>query len=134
MKQSSFIAVVALALAACTQTPATNTATDTPSMAKRVPMEWVSQQTGTGSDGIPENKLVLRAQGSTEELFSTTCNGTVSTDVQDVPGSVNSAQCWWAGGGDQYGVFIGDAEELTVRHRTVDEESGFGSWEDMSGN
>lgn len=135
MKKSALlITTLALVLGACaTQTntsPTSDTSNSSSPAMKRMAMEWTSQQTGTGSDGIPQNKLILRTQGTNDVLFTTSCNGVPSTSMQDVPGSVVSIQCWWAGGGEQFGVFVGDAEEITVRHRTVDEEGGFGSWED----
>ncbi len=138
-KAPLLIASLALALAACnsTATPGTNNASSSASSqqaaaGKRMPMEWVSMQTGTGADGIPQNQLSLQVVGSEEKLFNILCNGVPSTNVENVDGSVATVQCWWAGGGDQYGVFVGDAEQLTVRHRTVDEEAGFGTWEDVA--
>ncbi len=135
MKKYLLIAGLALSLAACnTQTPATNTNTNTVSSTpapKRAAMEWVAIETGTDASGMPSNKLSLRVQGTEQELFATSCNGTASTSVQDVAGSMATIQCWWAGGGDQFGVFIGDAEMLSIRHRTVDEEAGFGAWEEV---
>lgn len=97
---------------------------------KRAAMEWRFEQTGTAEYDMPITKLTLVVSSTDVVLYQTTCNGTASIDVQDVEGSVASIQCWWAGGGDQYGVFITDAEVLTVRHRTVDEEAGFGPWEE----
>lgn len=131
MKKTTLLLALSLTLAACTA-PANNTA-DTPSMGKRMPMEWVATDTGekVGEGDMPVTKITLQVQGTGEEIYSTSCMGTASTEVQDVAGSVASIQCWWAGGGDQYGVFVGDAEQLTVRHRTVDEEAGYGSWEDV---
>jgi hypothetical protein len=135
MKKTALLLALSLTLAACTSQPASNTATtNAPSMGKRMPMEWVSVQTGTGTDGIPQNKLMLQTADTKQVIATTTCTGTTSTNVQGVDGSTNTIQCWWAGGGDQYGVFVGDAEKLTVRHRTVDEEGGFGTWQDVSSN
>lgn len=118
-------------LAACTQQP-TKPATPTPT-AKRAAMEWVTTNTGemVGEGDMPSNKITLQVQGSGEKIYSTNCFGTTSTEMQDVEGSVASIQCWWAGGGDQYGVFIGEAEKMTIKHRTVDEEAGFGVWEEV---
>jgi hypothetical protein len=131
MKNFAKIAAFTLLLAACSTQTSTDTDTDTPSMGKRAAMVWTSEQTGTGEFDMPENDITLTVESTGEELYSTTCNGTTSTEVMDVEGSVATIQCWWAGGGDQYGVFVGDAEELTVRHRTVDEEAGFGEWMDL---
>ncbi len=131
MKKTLLITALALTLAACnTQTP---TDTDTPA-AKRMPMEWVSEDTGekVGEGDMPVTKITLQVTGTKEEIYSTSCMGTASTDMQDVEGSIASVQCWWAGGGDQYGVFVGEAEQLSIMHRTVDEESGFGEWETVA--
>lgn len=132
MKKYLMIAGLALTLAACnTQT---TTDTDTPSMGKRMPVEWVAVDTGekVGEGDMPVTKITLQVAATKEEIYSTSCMGTASTEMQDVEGSIAAIQCWWAGGGDQYAAFVGDAEQLTVRHRTVDEESGFGAWEDVT--
>lgn len=137
-KISLAVTVLALALGACgAQTDTTNTdtssssSTNAPAM-KRAAMEWVAVETDAGTDGTaPKNTITLRVAGTQEEIYSTTCAGVPSTDVQ-IDGSVASVRCWFAGGGDDYAVFIGDAEQLTVRHRTVDEEGGFGEWEDLA--
>ena len=121
-----------LSLLACTaQTPSNGDTTSSHPSMKRAAMEWTAVQTGTGESDMPEMEIVLQVAGTGEELYRTMCAGTTSTEAQDMEGSVASIQCWWAGGGDQYGVFIGDAEEATIRHRTVDEEAGFGAWEDL---
>lgn len=136
MKKTLLLASVALALAACA--PQTNTVDNStssaPSMGKRAAMQWVATDTGEkiGEGDMPATKITLKVESTGEELYSTTCMGVASTDMQDVEGSVASIQCWWAGGGDQYGVFVGDAEQLTIKHRTVDEEAGFGAWEDVT--
>lgn len=129
MKNFVKIAAVALLLGACSQT-STETNTDAP-MAKRAAMEWTSAQTGMGEYDMPEMALSLVVESTGEALYSTTCNGTTSPVVPDPEGSVATISCWWAGGGDEYGVFVGEAEQLTIRHRTVDEEAGYGEWTDL---
>lgn len=136
-KLSLTIAISTLALVACTQQTPPTTNTDTPSTppvaAKRAPMEWYAYDQGTDEQGIPQNKLILKANtAQREDLFTTSCAGTTQvTDLPDLADSVAYIQCWWAGGGDQYAVFIGEAEKATIRHRTVDEEAGYGAWEDL---
>lgn len=127
MKTLLSLAGLTFALCACAQTtPDTNEP-----VAKRAAMEWTATETSIDENGTPQVALVLQVVGSTDEIFRTTCTGTTSTEMQDMEGSVASIQCWWAGGGDQYGVFVGDAEKLSIRHRTVDEEAGFGAWEEL---
>jgi hypothetical protein len=106
---------------------------DAQSMGKRVPMEWYAYNEGEDANGIPQNTLILKTIGETrEELFTTQCAGTTLVNgIPDMDGSVASIQCWWAGGGDQFGVFVEDGEQAMIRHRTVDEEAGYGPWEDM---
>lgn len=131
MKHSSFlIGTLSFALlVACT--PVTNN-TDGPA-AKRMPMQWVSTHIGADDQGIPEAKLELKVVGSPDNvLYTTSCLGVPSSEqIQDAEGSIASVQCWWAGGGNQWAVFVGDAEQLTVKTRTVDEEVGYGEWETL---
>ncbi len=132
MKRLLSIAILSATLAACnTQTPVTETDTDAPIAAKRAAMEWQATQTGEDATGMPETTLTLTVPSMNMELYTTTCSGTASTEVQDMEDSVADVQCWWAGGGDQYGVFIGDGESGVIRHRTVDEEAGYGEWVDV---
>jgi len=119
-------------LAACTsQTDTTMDNDSSAPAAKRAAMEWTSEQTGMSESDMPITTITLGVPATGDVIYTTTCNGTASTELQDIEGSVASIQCWWAGGGDQYAVFVGEAEELTVRHRTVDEEAGFGEWMDV---
>lgn len=132
MKHLLVFAGLSLALCACNaQAPVSDTNGDTPVAAKRAGMEWQFEQTGEDASGMPETTLRLVVPSMNVGLFTTTCSGIASTDVQDMEDSVADVQCWWAGGGDQYGVFIGDGEKATIRHRTVDEEAGYGEWEDV---
>lgn len=132
MKHPLLLAGLTLALCACNaQAPGIDVTPPQPT-AKRAAMEWYAYNTGE-KDGIPQNTLKLKtATTSRDELFTTTCVGTTLVEgVQDMDDSVASIQCWWAGGGDQFGVFIGDGEQAVIRHRTVDEEAGYGKWEDL---
>lgn len=100
--------------------------------AKRMPVMWTAEDAGMDENGMATTNIMLTTEGDAEMLFATTCNGTASTENLDIEGSIASIQCWLPGGGDQYAVFVGDAEELTIMHRTVDEEAGFGEWEEIS--
>lgn len=134
MKHPILLAGLALALCACsTQSPIIDTSTPPDTMGKRIPVEWSARNTGEDANGIPQNTLTLNVMNDTrDELYKTECVGTTLVQgVTDLDGSVAYIQCWWAGGGDQFAVFTGEGEAMTVRHRTVDEESGFGEWEDL---
>lgn len=131
------LAALTLSLVACTQQiPTVDVAAPTPpppAAAKRAPMEWYAYDMGMNENGIPQNTLILKANTSQrEELFTTECAGTTQVaDIADLADSVSYIRCWWAGGGEDFAVFIGDAEKATIRHRTVDEEVGYGKWEDL---
>lgn len=132
MKHSTFLigSLSFLMLAACM--PAANNSDM--AAGKRKPIQWVATHTGADDQGIPESTLELKVVGSPNEVLYTTdeCLGVPSMEqLQDVEGSIASIQCWWAGGGDQWAVFVGDAEQLTVKTRTVDEEAGYGEWQDL---
>ncbi len=132
MKHILPLAIITLALSACAEpSPVTHVQPDTPPAAKRMAMEWYAYSEGE-QDGIPQNRIALKVVGAKEELFSTTCIGTTQVaDIADLAESPAYIRCWWAGGGDDYALFIGEAEQATIRHRTVDEESGYGEWEDL---
>jgi hypothetical protein len=129
MKKLLSTLALALAFSACAPAAPVPAAPEKP-MAKRAAMEWKFESAGE-VDGIPKTTLNLMTSISTEPLYTTVCTGTASTEVQDMGESVADVQCWWAGGSDQYGVFIGEAEQATIRHRTVDEEVGYGTWKDV---
>lgn len=137
MKHPLLLSALTLALIACNaqQTPTINV--DTPELpppsaaAKRAPMEWWAEKTGEDAYGMPHNKITVRTTPGTI-LYETECNGTTLVeDVPDLEDSVAYMQCWWAGGGDQFAIFIEDGEKAVIRHRTVDEEAGYGRWEDL---
>lgn len=133
MKRLLPFAILALTLSACSEpSPVTHTKPDAPT-AKRVPMEWYAYSEGDDENGIPQNRLVLKTAGEDrQELFVAECAGTTQVaDIPDLSDSVSYIRCWWAGGGEDFAVFIGDAEQATIRHRTVDEESGYSDWEDL---
>jgi hypothetical protein len=134
MKHSLLLAVCSLMLVACNaQTPATDTGTsDQPVAAKRVPMEW-NAYAMPEKDGIPQNTLKLKTvEPVRQTLFETTCAGTTQVaDIADLADSAAYIRCWWAGGGDDFAVFIEDSEKAVIRHRTVDEQAGYGDWEDL---
>ncbi len=139
------IGSLTLSLAACTQagnplndadlntTPASEASQMSSAgvAAKRRPVEWNVSQIDKNADGMPVMALTLKLSETGEALFHATCNGTTSTANLNIDGSIASIQCWWAGGGDQYAVFVDSAEKLVVKHRTVDEQAGFGAWQEV---
>lgn len=138
MKHSLLLSAITIALVACSskQIPAINVdspkAPPSPSAAaKRTQMEWWAVKTGEDAYGMPHNNITVRTTPGTI-LFETECNGTTLVqDVPDLEDSVAYMQCWWAGGGDQFAIFIEDGEKAVIRHRTVDEEAGYGKWQDL---
>ncbi len=133
MKHLLPLAIITLALSACAEpSPVTHVQTDDAPAGKRMAMEWYAYAQGEDENGIPQNDLSLKVVGTKEELFTTSCAGTTQVaDIADLAESPAYIRCWWAGGGDDFAVFIGDAEQATIRHRTVDEEAGYGAWEDL---
>lgn len=144
-KHPFFLASLFLALAACStpaaqpQTPDFSTTpsldlTDINAGIDENGVEWYAYYTGDDESSIPQNTLRLKTKTQTRDiLFETACAGT--TQVADIPDldKLSSAyiQCWWAGGGDQFAVFEGTDGTRVIKHRTVDEESGFGAWEEL---
>jgi len=47
------------------------------------------------------------------------------------PGAIISAMFWWGGSGDEISVYRTAADQLTVRHRWIDEQSGWGPFTDI---
>jgi hypothetical protein len=133
MKHLLPLAIISLALSACAEpSPVTHVQPDEPSAGKRMAMEWYAYSQGEDEMGIPQNNLSLKVVSTSEVLFTTTCEGTTQVaDIADLADSVTYIRCWWAGGGEDFAVFIGEAEQAVIRHRTVDEEGGYGEWEDL---
>ncbi len=140
MKPLFPLAALTFVLCACNaQTPAAvNIDTsvvnsDTTSASGSLAIEWWAKNMGNNSNGAPHNILTLRpVSHSGDVLYRTECDGTTLVQgVQDMGDSIASIQCWWAGGGDQFGVYIDEKEQILIRHRTVDEEVGYGEWEDL---
>lgn len=90
---------------------------------------WDQNQTGTGDNDEPLVELNLLDEDN-ESQFTAECVGPAFTEgvAADVPGVQTAIRCWWAGGGDDYAV-IDMSGSLVIRHRTVDEEAGYGPWE-----
>lgn len=137
MKHPLLLSALSLALLACNTQQTQPIANDhqatskAPVAAKRTPMEWWAEKTGEDAYGMPHNKVTVRTTPGTI-LYETECNGTTLVeDVPDLEDSIAYMQCWWAGGGDQFAIFMEDGEKAVIRHRTVDEETGYGRWEDL---
>lgn len=129
MKKLLTLTGLILVVTACNAPRAPNPNAPQPS-AKRAAMAWTTVNAGEDSTGIPQTTIILSISGGAE-LYRTNCTGTASTQAQGLEETVAGIQCWYAGGGDQYAVFVGENEKATLRHRTVDEVAGFGTWENV---
>jgi hypothetical protein len=95
-------------------------------------MQWQWKQVGTGASSEPQMHLQLVDTTKNNSVFyETDCTGVVSQAPADViAGTLGGVRCWWAGGGDDY-VAVMNGDALVIRHRTVDEESGYGQWTEI---
>lgn len=91
-------------------------------------VRWSWSQIDTGPDDIPVYEVKL-IDGNDEARYVASCNGVVSTST--IEESDIAVRCWWAGGGEDFAVIDGD-DGWTVQKRWVDEESGFGEWEEVA--
>lgn len=94
-------------------------------------IQWKAVQTGDGSVEPPATHLILQNAETEEALYEADCIGIAQMNAIQEEGVIASVRCWWAGGGDDYAVIDGD-QILYVQHRWVDEEVGFGEWEEVS--
>lgn len=113
--------VCLIAIAACT-----------PAAPSNISVEWKSEQTGTGEFGEPQmNVTLVNSEGTV--VVDEECIGVVSPiDLQEEANVLTSVRCWWAGGGNDYLAATDANGNLTVKTRWVDEESGFGAWEELN--
>ncbi len=89
---------------------------------------WETKDIGT--EDMPKTEVSL-VDESGEVVYKTECTGTASEEsMTDADDAETAIRCWFAGGGDDYAVFEADGE-MVVRHRGVDEASGFSDWRDM---
>ena len=110
-----------LVLAACTSASSND-----------LSVKWQSEQTGTGEFGEPQmNVTLVNSEGTV--VVDEECIGVVSPiDLQEEANVLTSVRCWWAGGGNDYLAATDANGKLTVKTRWVDEESGFGAWEEVN--
>lgn len=122
-KRFAAVAALSLMLAACN---GTRDSDNERSMDGSV-LRWTWEQTGTGPDEIPQYEIKL-VDDASDEKHMVVCNGVPAT--QEIEESDTAVRCWWAGGGNDYAVFEVDGG-YSVQTRWVDEESGFGEWEEL---
>jgi hypothetical protein len=125
MKHLPLLLTVSFALAACTQ------ANGQLPTEKIGDLQWTAAMTGEGTTGEPHTKVTLVDASDGSELYSAECIGTISENP--TPGAKLSVMCWWAGGGEEFAVFD-SGSTLSLKHRYVDEESGYTEWIDQSLN
>lgn len=121
-------ATLSFTLVACNGTQTTAEPDDAmDAMMAETSVRWTWTQTGIGPDEIPQNEIRLVDEDGNEKHM-VVCNGVPAQS--DIEESDTAVRCWWAGGGNDYAVFETDAG-LSVQTRWVDEESGFGEWEEL---
>lgn len=113
-------------------TPAQKTVTDVPSADTRT-FVWNYADAGTeASTGANRTKVTLIADGKSYDAG--TYNGSCA-EVQAgggvdgtglVAGEVTATQCWFAGGGDEIGVFTENGS-LVIKHGELGEPQGDGT-------
>lgn len=66
-------------------------------------------------------KVTLTVDGVSHDVgvYLGTCNELSGTERTD--GALSAVLCWFAGGGDEIGVFVEEAEQLVVKKREVQE-------------
>jgi hypothetical protein len=101
-----------------------------------VNLRWEFTSDPTVKDDVPLTDVSLVVTGIMERKIEL---GTFSGSGADVTGgaweepvgSLMTAVLWWAGGGDELSVHRPDPATLIVRRRTIDEEAGYGEFEDL---
>ena len=91
-------------------------------------VNWKFQQVGEGKFGDPQTKVTVTWDGASHDAgtYSGTCaevdgsNGTLSE------GEVSGALCWFAGAGDEIGIF-NEKGAFVLKHGEQQEPSGEGA-------
>jgi hypothetical protein len=116
-------------------TAASSQPTEQSAAAEDVTLEWVFTPDAESTEEMPMTRasLVLSGPVNTRiEVGSYSGNGAKAADTSwSAPeGSLATAIFWWAGGGDELSIFQTESDRLVIRHRTIDEVSGYGEFED----
>ncbi len=96
-------------------------------------ISWKFSEAGE-SDGIPRTAVMLVVNGAMQEVgtFQGSCSEVGASGGIDskglLAGELSAAQCWYAGGGDEIGVFANEDGGLEVMVGKLDEgaEGGAG--------
>ncbi len=85
--------------------------------------------TDVGTEDAPQVKITLNMNGKTIDVGTYAGSASDTTSEQDE--AILSASTWWAGGGDDVRVLYDGKGTFIIQHRTTDEESGLGDWEEL---
>jgi len=131
-------AVIALSLAACAPRNANTIAVGEPNgsassdgiIMEQSTLEWKFENVGTEDEPRTKVSLVIGGTNAKTIDMGTYAGNGVDTTNQATD-ALLTASLWWAGGGDDLRVVGNGDGTLSLEHRTVDEEGGFGEWMTM---
>lgn len=106
------------------------TATSTPEAeasvtAARPSFVWEFENAGETEDGSPRTHVFLVANGERKDLGISEGSCAVLSGDQLEENEITATLCWFAGAGDEYGVFL-EGGALTVRKGIQQEAAGEG--------
>ncbi len=90
-------------------------------------MEWSFTNVGTYDEPRTKVSLVIGG-GNAKTIDMGTYAGNAVDKTNEQTEALLFASLWWAGGGDDLRVMGNGDGTISLQHRTVDEEAGFGDW------
>jgi len=109
--------------------PATSTATTTESSSndttRVAQVSWVIEDITDGTMDVPKSKVSIRFEGAAPRLVGTydgSCAEIAGSSWTLLPGEKSGVICYYAGGGNEVGVFEVDGK-LVVKEGVLDEGS-----------
>lgn len=102
-----------------------------------VTLRWAFSPDAASTEDMPMTDVSLVVSGAVETTVDLGVYGGQGAQAAEsawgLPeGALTTAVLWWAGGGDELAVFRTDEGKLTVRHRGIDEQSGYSTFTDKA--
>jgi len=92
--------------------------------------EWGSTVVLEDDFGVPTSEITLSVNGQAR-VIATTTGSCGTSNLPLLENQMNSYLCWWAGGGDEFGVFVENGN-IVVKQGIVEE--GSEEYEGFRGN
>lgn len=91
---------------------------------KRVPpqISWSFKDNGYSEEkNANTTSVTVTVNGTAHDAGTYLGSCSEMTDLSKTGGALSAALCWFAGAGDEIGVYVGDAEKLYIARREIQE-------------